>query len=114
LLLQILHTIRSERMLLEQLNYNLRFRWLVGLNLDEESWHVTVFTKNRERLLKGEVARRFFWCEGRPGLGFGVDEHFTVDCTLMEAGASPKSFQKAEEVEEQKPKSMIPAIQRGV
>ena len=58
LLLQILYTIRSERMLMEQLNYNLLFRWFVGLNLDEEVWDVTVFTKNRERLLKADVARR--------------------------------------------------------
>ena len=60
LLLQILYTIRSERMLMEQLNYNLLFRWFVGLNMDEEVWDVTVFTKNRERLLKADVARRFF------------------------------------------------------
>src|SRR5438445_2521186 len=60
LLLQALYTIRSERMLMEELNYNLLFRWFVGLNLDDEVWDVTVFTKNRERLLKAEVASRFF------------------------------------------------------
>jgi transposase len=60
LLLQVLYTIRSERMLMEQLNYNLLFRWFVGLNMDDEVWDVTVFTKNRERLLKAKVARRFF------------------------------------------------------
>ena len=60
LLLQILYTIRSERMLMEQLQYNLLFRWFVGLNMDDPVWDVTVFTKNRDRLLKAEVAKRFF------------------------------------------------------
>ena len=60
LLLQVLYTIRSERMLIEQLDYNLLFRWFVGLNMDDAVWDVTVFTKNRDRLLKAEVARRFF------------------------------------------------------
>jgi hypothetical protein len=86
----------------------------VGLNLDEEVWDVTVFTKNRERLLKGDVARSFFQLvvkEAR-ALDLMSDEHFTVDGTLMEACASLKSFQKMEEVEEQKPKSMTPAIRR--
>jgi transposase len=60
LLLQVLYTVRSERMLMEQLNYNLLFRWFVGLNMDDAVWDVTVFTKNRDRLLKADVARRFF------------------------------------------------------
>src|SRR6201988_2173074 len=60
LLLQVLYTIRSERMLMEQLEYNLLFRWFVGLNMDEPVWDVTVFTKNRERLLKADVAKKFF------------------------------------------------------
>src|ERR1700680_3690894 len=60
LLLQVLYTVRSERMLMEQLNYNLLFRWFVGLNLDDEVWDVTVFTKNRDRLLEGEIAQEFF------------------------------------------------------
>src|SRR5213080_4326995 len=60
LLLQVLYTVRSERMLMEQLEYNLLFRWFVGLNLDEPVWDVTVFTKNRDRLLKADVARKFF------------------------------------------------------
>src|SRR6202030_3767418 len=60
LLLQVLYTVRSERMLMEQLNYNLLFRWFVGLNMDEAVWDVTVFTKNRERLLEGDIAERFF------------------------------------------------------
>ena len=98
LLLQVLYTIRSERMLMEQLNYNLLFRWFVGLNLDEEVWDVTVFTKNRERLLKAEVARRFFHLvvEEARLLNLMSDEHFTVDGTLLEACASLKSFKKVE------------------
>ena len=60
LLLQVLYTVRSERMLMEQLEYNLLFRWFVGLNMDEPVWDVTVFTKNRERLLKADIAKRFF------------------------------------------------------
>jgi len=60
LLLQVLYTIRSERQLMEQLDYNLLYRWFVGLNMDDPIWDVTVFTKNRERLLKGEIAQAFF------------------------------------------------------
>src|SRR5580692_6257099 len=60
LLLQVLYTVRSERMLMEQLEYNLLFRWFVGLNMDEPVWDVTVFTKNRDRLLKADVAKQFF------------------------------------------------------
>ena len=107
LLLQILYTIRSERMLMEQLNYNLLFRWFVGLNMDEEVWDVTVFTKNRERLLKADVARRFFQLvvEEAQALDLMSDEHFTVDGTLMEACASLKSFKKRDEAEEDKPKT---------
>jgi transposase len=98
LLLQVLYTIRSERMLMEQLNYNLLFRWFVGLNMDDEIWDVTVFTKNRERLLKAKVARRFFQrvVEEARGLDLMSDEHFTVDGTLLEACASLKSFKKVE------------------
>ena len=60
LLLQVLYTVRSERLLMEQLDYNFLFRWFVGLGIDDPVWDVTVFTKNRDRLLKGEVAQRFF------------------------------------------------------
>ncbi len=96
LLLQVLYTIRSERMLMEQLQYNLLFRWFVGLNLDDAVWDVTVFTKNRERLLKADVAKRFFELvvAQADALGLMSDEHFTVDGTLLEACASLKSFQK--------------------
>jgi transposase len=96
LLLQVLYTVRSERLLLEQLDYNLLFRWFVGLNMDDPIWDATVFSKNRERLLKGEVAQAFFeqvlkLAQQRELLS---DEHFTVDGTLIEAWAGQKSFQK--------------------
>jgi transposase len=96
LLLQILYSIRSERMLMEQLEYNLLFRWFVGLNMDEEVWDVTVFTKNRDRLLKADVAKRFFELvvAAAQGMNLLSDEHFTVDGTLLEACASLKSFKK--------------------
>lgn len=94
LLLQVLYTIRSERMLMEQLDYNLLFRWFVGLNMDDVVWDATVFSKNRDRLLGGEVAEVFFQevlAEARHR-GLLSDEHFTVDGTLIEAWASHKSF----------------------
>ena len=105
LLLQVLYTVRSERMLMEQLNYNLLFRWFVGLSMDEAVWDVTVFTKNRERLLKADVAQKFFElvvAEAR-GLDLMSDEHFTVDGTLLEACASLKSFKKKMDGEEKSP-----------
>ena len=96
LLLQILYTVRSERQLMEQLDYNLLFRWFVGLNMDDPIWDVTVFTKNRDRLLMGDVAQAFFdavltQAQARDLLS---SEHFTVDGTLLEAWASQKSFRK--------------------
>ena len=96
LLLQVLYTVRSERMLMEQLDYNLLFRWFVGLNLDDPVWDATVFTKNRERLLGAEVAQRFFaevLAQAR-SRGLLSTEHFTVDGTLIEAWASHKSFKR--------------------
>jgi len=107
LLLQILYSLRSERLLMEQLNYNLLFRWFVGLNMDEPVWDVTVFTKNRERLLKADVARKFFQrvVKEAQALDLMSDEHFTVDGTLMEACASLKSFKKREETGEEKPQT---------
>jgi transposase len=96
LLLQVLYTVRSERMLMEQLAYNLLFRWFVGLNMDEEVWVPTVFSKNRDRLLEGDVAEAFFdevLAEAK-GLDLLSEEHFTVDGTLIEAWAGLKSFQR--------------------
>jgi transposase len=96
LLLQVLYTLRSERLLMEQLDYNLLFRWFVGLNMDDPVWDASVYCKNRERLLQGEVAQAFFQevlkLAGEHDLL--SDEHFTVDGTLIEAWASLKSFKK--------------------
>src|SRR6266699_1834696 len=96
LLLQVLYTVRSERLLMEQLDYNLLFRWFVGLNMDEPVWDVTVFTKNRERLLEGDIAQAFFDKVLKQARGQQLlsDEHFTVDGTLVEAWAGHKSFKK--------------------
>jgi len=95
LLLQAFYTVRSERQLMEQLDYNLLFRWFVGLEMDEAVWHPTAFTTNRDRLLDGDIARRFLAAIlGRPEVrGLLSSEHFTVDGTLIEAWASMKSFQ---------------------
>jgi transposase len=95
LLLQCLYWVRSERLLMEQLDYNLLFRWLVGLNMDDPIWDCTVFSKNRERLLEGDVARAFFAEIGELAREQGLlsDEPFSVDGTLIEAWASQKSFQ---------------------
>ena len=100
LLLQILYTIRSERLLMEQLDCNLLFRWFVGLNMDDAVGDATVFSKNRDRLLEGDVAEAFFdqvlaEAQGRDLLS---DEHFTVDGTLVEAWASQKARKKVEEI----------------
>ncbi len=94
LLLQVLYSIRSERMLMEQLEYNLLFRWFVGLEMDDPVWDATVFAKNRNRLLEGEIAESFFQAvlEQARDAGLLSDEHFTVDGTLIEAWASHKSF----------------------
>src|SRR5258705_11138584 len=99
LLLQALYSVRSERMLMEELDYNLLFRWFVGLNMDDAIWDVTVFTKNRERLLDGDIAEAFFQAVLRQAreLGLLSDEHFTVDGTLLEAWASAKSYQPKQE-----------------
>jgi transposase len=96
LLVQILYTIRSERLLMEQLNYNLLFRWFVGLSMDDEVWDHSVFSKNRDRLLAGDIATKFLnevldYAKEQMLLS---DEHFTVDGTLIEAWAGQKSFQK--------------------
>ena len=95
LLLQVLYSVRSERMLMEQLEYNLLFRWFVGLNMDDRVWDATTFTKNRDRLLRGEIAEEFFAAvlELARTKELLSDEHFTVDGTMVEGWASLKSFQ---------------------
>jgi transposase len=94
LLLQALYTIRSERQLMEQLDYNLLFRWFVGLGMDDAVWSPTTFTKNRDRLLTGDIAQAFFEAVLLHAQTAQLlsDEHFTVDGTLLEAWASHKSF----------------------
>ena len=101
----MLYTIRSERLLMEQLEYNLLFRWFVGLNMDEAVWVPTVFSKNRDRLLEGEIAEKFFARGAGPGARSRPvsDEHFSVDGTLIEAWASHKSFQR-KDGDDHKPK----------
>jgi len=95
LLLQMLYSVRSERLLVEEIDYNILFRWFVGLNLDDEVWDATVFTKNRDRLLEAEVAKDFLRLvvEQAREQGWASEEHFTVDGSLLEAWASAKSFQ---------------------
>jgi transposase len=94
-LLQMLYSIRSERLLMEEMDYNLLFRWFVGLNADDEVWDATTFTKNRDRLLQADVAKEFLAqvVAQAGGQGLTSDEHFTVDGTLLEAWAGAKSFQ---------------------
>jgi transposase len=96
LLLQVLYSLRSERLLMEELQYNLLFRWFVGMDLDAPVWDVTVFTKNRDRLLDGEVATAFFEQVLAQAKAHRLlsDEHFTIDGTLLEAWAGQKSFKK--------------------
>jgi transposase len=93
-LLQVFYSIRSERLLMEQLDYNILFRWFVGLEMDEPIWAPTVFTKNRDRLLTQDVALSFFRRIIECAEPYMSDEHFTVDGTLIEAWASQKSFQR--------------------
>src|SRR6266702_2544197 len=100
LLLQLLYSVRSERLLMEQLDYNLLFRWFVGLSMDDAVWDASTFSKNRERMLEGDIAEAFFQGvlgEARAGQLLS-DEHFTVDGTLLEAWASHKSFRPVESV----------------
>jgi transposase len=96
LLLQVLYSVRSERQLIEQLDYNLLFRWFVGLEMDDEVWDVTVFTKNRERLINGEVSQALLASvlvqAGENNLL--SEEHFTVDGTLIQAWAAARSFEQ--------------------
>ena len=93
-LLQMLYSIRSERLLMEEMDYNLLFRWFVGLNVDDEVWDATVFTKNRDRLLEADVAKEFLSrvVEQARTKGLTSDEHFTVDGTLLEAWAESEEL----------------------
>jgi len=102
LLLQALHSVRSELQLMEQLDYNLLFRWFVGLGVDDPVWDATVFTKNRERLLEGDIAAKFFQAvRDQPEVrALLSDEHFSVDGTLIEAWASMKSFKPKDETDD--------------
>src|SRR5438874_3904237 len=94
-LLQMLYSIRSERLLMEEIDYSVLFRWFVGMNMDEEVWDATTFTKNRDRLLNADIAKQFLAqvVEQARAQGLTSNEHFTVDGTLLEAWASLKSFQ---------------------
>jgi IS5 family transposase len=110
----MLYSVRSERLLMEQMDYNLLFRWFVGLSMDDEVWDASTFSKNRERLLEGDIAEAFFQgvlVEARAGALLS-DEHFTVDGTLLEAWASHKSFRPVDAVAQDKkddePKSPAP------
>jgi transposase len=95
LVLQVLYSVRSERLLMEEIDYSVLYRWFIGLNLDDRVWSPTTFTKNRDRLLRGDIAGAFFAAVLRQADAAGLlsDEHFTVDGTLLEAWASLKSFQ---------------------
>jgi len=97
-LLQMLYTIRSERLLMEEMDYSLLFRWFVGLNADDEVWDATTFTKNRDRLLQADVAKELLAkvVAQASAKGLTSDEHFTVDGTLLEAWAGAKTFQAKE------------------
>lgn len=105
LLLQVLYTVRSERLLMEQLDYNFLFRWFVGLSIDDPVWDATVFSKNRDRLLAGKVADAFFAAVLAQARAHGLlsDEHFTVDGTLIEAWAGAKSFKRKDQPESKTP-----------
>jgi transposase len=98
-LLQALYSVRSERQLMEQLDYNLLFRWFVGLNIDDPVWDVTVFTKNRERLIEGEVAEQLLLAVVEQARSHQLlsEEHFTVDGTLIQAWASRRSFREKDD-----------------
>jgi transposase len=96
LMLQMLYSVRSERLLMEEIDYSILFRWFVGMNLDDKVWDATTFSKNRERLLEADVAKLFLnkVVEQAKAKGWASNEHFTVDGTLLEAWASLKSFQE--------------------
>jgi transposase len=112
LLIQILYSVRSERLLMEQLDYNLLFRWFVGLGIDDEVWVPETFTTNRDRLLEAEVAHAFFEAvvEQARSRNLLSDDHFTVDGTLLEAWASQKSFRPIDEPPDANPGGRNPEV----
>lgn len=105
LLLQMLYSVRSERLLMEEIGYSILFRWFIGMNLDDAVWDATTFSKNRERLLDANVAKAFLSevVNQAKAKGWISDDHFTVDGTLLEAWASLKSFQSKEQKQNQPP-----------
>ena len=105
LLLQAFYSVRSERQLMEQLDCNLLFRWFTGLGIDDPIWDVTVFTKDRDRLLRGDIAAKFFQAVlGQPEVkALLSEEHFTVDETLIEAWASMKSYKPKDAADDEPP-----------
>ena len=115
-LLQMLYSIRSERLLMEEMDYNLLFRWFVGLNADDPVWDATVFTKNRDRLLQADVAKEFLGeVVAQAGAkGLTSDEHFTVDGTLLEAWAGAKSFQPKDKKQPPPDDPGNPTVIRGL
>jgi transposase len=112
LVIQLLYSIRSERQLMEQIDYNLLFRWFVGLGIDDPVWVPTVFSKNRDRLLEGDVAKAFLATvvEEAKRRDLVSDDHFTVDGTLMEAWASQKSFRPKDEGPDDGPAGRNPDV----
>jgi transposase len=112
LLLQIFYSVRSERLLMEQLDYNLLFRWFVGLGIDDEVWVPETFSVNRDRLMRADVARAFFAgvVEEARSRDLLSDDHFTVDGTLLEAWASQKSFRPIDEPPDERPRGRNPEV----
>ena len=112
LLLQYFYGVRSERLLMEQLDYNLLFRWFVGLSMDDEVWDASTFSKNRDRLLEGEIAQRFLQAvlDQATAKGLTSDEHFSIDGTLVEAWASQKSFKPKDGDKGERPQGRNPHV----
>lgn len=108
-LLQAFYTVRSERQLMERLEFDLLFRWFVGLGIDDAVWDHSVFSKNRDRLLEADIAARFLSAVlDRPEVKTLLsNEHFSVDGTLVEAWASMKSFRPKNEVDEGRPEIVV-------
>jgi transposase len=103
LLLQVFYSVRSERLLVEQIDYTLLFRWFVGLGIDDTVWNHAVFSKNRDRLLTSDVVQQFFAEVNKKAKRFISDEHFTVDGALIQAWASQKSFRSKDGFNESDP-----------